>query len=315
MNGIKIRGTGRCVPAHVVTNRDMTQIVDTSEEWILSRTGIERRHHLTTETHLDLCVGAAQEAIKNAGIAPEEIGVCLVATITADDLVPSAACALQRELDLPGESVCFDLNAACTGFLFALHTAECLLNASPKRYALVVGCECLSRITNWSDRSTCVLFGDGAGAAVVECCAAYESIHAYLGCHGDSRLLHASGVGHGKKSLISMEGQSVFKFAAEAVPHCIDTVLSRAGSSIDDVDFFVFHQANARITDLAVRKYRIPPEKYYKNISEYGNTSAASIPIVLSELWDLGKVRPGSRVLCVGFGGGLTWGGALVEFA
>lgn len=315
MNGIKIRGTGRCVPGKIVTNADMTRIVDTDEEWIRSRTGIEHRHHLTTETHTDLCVGAARQALKNAGIRPEDVGACIVATLTADTLVPSAACTLQRELGLPEDTVCFDLNAACTGFLFALHTMECLLNAAPRKFGLVIGCETLSRITNWDDRSTCILFGDGAGAVAVECGASYETIHAELGCRGNSHMLHVGGVGHGKQSLISMEGQAVFKFAVEAVPFCIDRVLQKAGRTISDVDFFVFHQANARIIDLAVRKYRIPAEKYYKNINEYGNTSAASIPIVLSELWDLGKVRSGSRVLCVGFGGGLTWGGALVEFA
>ena len=315
MNGIKIRGTGRCIPQKVVTNADLTRIVDTDEEWIRSRTGIEHRHHLTTETHTDLCVNSARQALENAGIRPEEVGVCIVATLTADTLVPSAACQLQRELGLPGDSVCFDLNAACTGFLFALHTTECLLNASSRKYGLVIGCEALSRIINWTDRSTCILFGDGAGAVVVESSPACETIHAQLGCDGNDRVLHVGGVGPDRESLISMEGQAVFKFAVEAVPACIDRVLTEADRTPEDVDFFVFHQANARIIDLAVRKYHIPEHKYYKNISEYGNTSAASIPIVLSELWDLGKVRSGSRVLCVGFGGGLTWGGALVEFA
>ena len=315
MNGIKIRGTGRCVPSHIVTNQDMTRIVDTSEEWIVSRTGIQRRHHLTTETHTELCSNAARQAMDRAGITADEIGVCIVATLTADDLVPSAACTLQREIGLAHDTICFDLNAACTGFLFALHTAQCLLAACPKPYALVIGAECLSRIVNWEDRSTCILFGDGAGAAVVEARPDYPSLYAHLGCHGNDQLLHVAGVGPGKRSYISMEGQGVFKFAVEAVPYCMDQVLSDAGMTIDDVDFFVFHQANARIIDLVVRKYHIPPEKYYKNIAEYGNTSAASIPLVLSELWDSGRVHSGSRVLTVGFGGGLTWGGALIEFA
>lgn len=315
MSGIKIRGTGHCAPERVVTNADMTKIVDTNEEWILSRTGIETRHHVTGERHLDLCAGAAKTALERAGITPDQIGACVIATLTPDDLVPSAACALQRELGLPGDIPCFDLNAACTGFLFALHTMECLLAASPRKFGLVLGCDVLSRVINWADRSTCILFGDGAGAAVVEWNAAFETIHAQLGCQGDDQILHVGGVGPNRTSVISMDGQKVFKFAVEAVPRCIDRVLSASGRCIDDVDFFVFHQANARIIDLAVRKYQIPPEKYYKNISQYGNTSAASIPIVLSELNQLGKVGPGSRVMCVGFGGGLTWGGALVEFA
>lgn len=316
MNGIKIRGTGRCIPQKIVTNQDLTRIVDTDEEWIRSRTGIERRRHLDGgESHTALCAESARQALDHAGIRPEEVGACIVATLTPDNLVPSAACLLQRELGLPEDTVCFDLNAACTGFLYALHTMECLLNASPRKYGLVVGCETLSRVINWADRSTCILFGDGAGAVAVESASGWETIHAQLGCRGDDRLLHVGGVGPGRESVISMEGQAVFKFAVEAVPACIDRVLTAAGRTIDDVDFFVFHQANARIIDLAVRKYCIPESKYYKNIQEYGNTSAASIPIVLSELWDLGRVGPGSRALCVGFGGGLTWGGALVEFA
>ena len=315
MNGIKIRGMGRCVPDHVVTNADLAKRVETSDEWITSRTGIQYRHHCTLETHGTLCAGAARAALERSGVSPDEIGACIVATVTADTLVPSAACLLQRELGLPHDIPCFDLSAACTGFLFALHTVECLLNASPRKFGLVVGVETLSRVTNWDDRGTCILFGDGAGAAVVECREGWPSIGAELGCHGDSRLLRLPGVESGERSLISMEGTRVFKFAVEAVPWCVDQVLKKTGRTVEDVDFFVFHQANARIIDLAVRKYRIPPEKYYKNIAEYGNTSAASIPLVLSELREQGKIGPGSRLLAVGFGGGLTWGGCLIEFA
>ena len=315
MNGIKIRGTGRCVPEKIVTNEDLAKIVDTSDEWITTRTGIRRRHHCTTETHTTLCVGAARAALEKAGITPDQIGACIVATVTADTLVPSAACMLQRELGLPTDTPCFDLNAACTGFLYALHTMECLLNASPRKFGLVVGCEELSRVINWEDRGTCILFGDGAGAAVVECREGWPSIGAVLGSQGDDELLRLPGIASGERGFIAMEGTKVFKFAVEAIPRCMEQVLEKAHMTVADVDFFVFHQANARIIDLAVRKFRIPPEKYYKNIQEYGNTSAASIPLVLSELQDQDKVGPGSRTLVVGFGGGLTWGGALIEFA
>lgn len=315
MNGIKIRGTGRCVPDRIVTNTDLAAIVDTSDEWITTRTGIRHRRYCTTETHTSLCLGAAQSALEKAGIRPEEIGACIVATVTADTIVPSAACLLQRDLGLPTNIPCFDLNAACTGFLFALHTMECLLNASPRKYGLVVGCEVLSRAINWDDRGTCILFGDGAGAAVVECREGWPSIGAALGSQGDAELLRLPGIGTKEDHVISMEGTKVFKFAVDAVPACIDAVLQKAGKRVEDVDFFVFHQANARIIDLAVRKYNIPPGKYYKNIAEYGNTAAASIPLVLSELEDQGRIGPGSRMLLVGFGGGLTWGGALIEFA
>ena len=315
MNGIKIRGTGRCVPAHIVTNDDLAQRIETSDEWITSRTGISRRRHCQEEHPAMLCVEAGRAALEKSGVSPDQIGVCIVATLTPENLCPSTACTLQQELGLPTDCLCFDLNAACTGFLFGLHTAECLLNASTKKFALVVGGEALSRILNWEDRGTCILFGDGAGAAVVECREGWPSIGAVLGCRGDREILHVDGPGSGKPGLIAMEGTKVFKFAVETVPKCMDQVLKRHNMTVEDVDFFVFHQANARIIDLVVRKYNIPSEKYYKNLAEYGNTSAASIPLVLSELEELGKVGPGSRVLVVGFGGGLTWGGALVEFA
>jgi 3-oxoacyl-[acyl-carrier-protein] synthase-3 len=314
MSGIKIKGTGRFAPQKVVTNADLAKIVDTSDEWITTRTGIHTRHYCTTETHTDMCVGAARQALENAGVSPEEIGACVVATFSADYLSPSAGCMLQRELGLPHDTVCFDLNAACSGFLFAIHTMECLLAASPRKYGLVLGAEMLTRFINWEDRGTCILFGDGAGAVVVEWREDYPSIHAVLGCHGDPNMLGVTGAEKSEPARIFMHGQPTFKFAVQAVPYCIDQVLARSGKTMDDVDFFVFHQANARIIDLAVRKYHIPPEKYYKNISEYGNTSAASIPLVISELHDQGKVKSGSRVMLVGFGGGLTWGGALVEF-
>ena len=316
MNGIKIRGTGRGVPGKLVTNRDLEQVVDTSDEWIASRTGIRTRRFCGEgESVSTLAAAAARAALEDAGIGPEEIGACIVATLSADTLVPSAACLLQRELNLPQDIPCFDLNAACTGFLFGLHTMECLLNASPRKYGLVVGAENLSRLINWEDRGSCILFGAGAGAAVVECREGWPSISAIMGCHGSSGLLHVPGAETEGHSWISMEGTKVFKFAVEAVPWCVDQVLKKNGRAVEDVDFFVFHQANARIIDLAVRKYRIPPEKYYKNIAEYGNTSAASIPLVLSELREQGKIGPGSRLLAVGFGGGLTWGGCLIEFA
>ena len=314
MSGIKICGMGHYAPPKLMTNEDLTKIVDTSDEWITTRTGIKTRHHCVEEMHSDMCREAARMALKNAGVAPEEIGACIVATLTPDYLAPSAACLVQRDVGLPHDTVCFDLNGACSGFLFAMHTMECLLAASPRKYGLVIGAEMLSRFINWQDRGTCVLFGDAAGAAVVEWSEEYESIHALLGCHGDSDMLGVTGAGHADPPQIFMHGQPVFKFAVTAVPWCIDQVLARNGRTVDDVDFFVFHQANARIIDLAVRKYRIPEEKYYKNIERYGNTSAASIPTVLSELAQQGRVGSGSRVLLVGFGGGLTWGAALVEF-
>lgn len=312
---MKIKGTGHYVPGKTVTNEDLSRIVETDDAWIVSRTGIRRRHVCTAETHTELCRRAAEAAIADAGILAEEIGACIVATVSADTIVPSAACMLQRSLGLPNDIPCFDLNAACTGFLSALHVAECLLRASGRRFGLVVGCEVLSRVVNWEDRNTCILFGDGAGAAVVEWREEWPSIGAVLGCRGDDALLRLPGAGTKEPLFIAMDGAGVFRFAVEMVPRCMEEVLRKHECSADDVDFFVFHQANARIIDLIAHKYHIPQEKYYKNIAEYGNTSAASIPIVLSELKKQGRIRSGSRVLAVGFGGGMTWGGALIEFA
>lgn len=315
MNGVIVRGTGRCLPANEVTNADISQIVDTNDAWITSRTGIRARRHCTTETHTDLCIGAARQALAHAGITPQDVGVCIVATISSDWITPSAACLLQQSLGLPEDTVCFDLNAACSGFLYGLHTAECLLNAAPRKYGLVIGCETLSRYINWEDRSTCVLFGDGAGAVVVESTPSAPSIGAVLGARGNEHILQVPGAEKGRPSKIAMEGTSVFKFAVEIVPFCLDQVLEQTGMSISDIDFFVFHQANERIIDHVAKKYHIPSEKYAKNIASYGNTSAASIPILLSELVDAGNIHSGNRVLCVGFGGGLTWGGAVIQIA
>lgn len=311
MSGIRIRGTGRSLPEKVLTNHELAGRIDTSDQWITSRTGIRERRVCTTESHAGLCAAAARQALERAGILPEQVGVCIVATMAADTLTPSAACTLQKALGLPHDTLCFDLNAACTGFLYAMHTAECLLAAAPRKLALVVGADLVSRMLDWSDRGTCILFGDGAGAAVVEWQSQWPSIGAVLGSAGNDELLRCPA----RNGSLTMEGQRVFKFALEAVPWCIDRVLERQGLAAEDVDFFVFHQANARIIDLAAKKYRIPPEKYCKNIQQYGNTSAASIPIVLSELEETGRLSGGSRLLLVGFGGGLTWGGALVEMA
>lgn len=165
MNGIKLRGTGRCVPANTVTNDDLSRLVDTNDEWITARTGIRSRYRCEKETLTELCVSAARDALHMAGITPADIGVCIVATVSADTVVPSAACLLQRALGLPEDTPCFDLNAACTGFVYALHTMECLLNASPRKFGLVVGAEALSKVVDWTDRGTCILFGDGAAAA------------------------------------------------------------------------------------------------------------------------------------------------------
>ena len=314
MSGLKLLGTGSGLPGEILTNDDLAKLVDTSDEWITTRTGISSRRRCGPgESHTGLCLQAARQALERAGVGPEQIGVCIVATLTPDRLTPATACVLQKELDMGEDTVCFDLNAACSGFVYALHTAQCLLAAAPRRFGLVIGAEVLSRVTDYTDRSNCVLFGDGAGAAVVEWREDYPSICAVLGCRGNTEALRIPGVASGAPSYIHMEGQPVFRFAVETVPKCITQVLDKAGLTADDVDRFVFHQANQRIIDMAVKKLKLPPEKCTGNIARTGNTSAASVPILLDELVSQGALRSGQRALCVGFGAGLTWAGALLE--
>ena len=290
MNGIKLLSTGSAVPAKVVTNDDLAKIVDTNDEWISTRTGIRSRRYCGEgESHTALCLAAARQALARSGVKPSELGVCVVATFTQDFLTPAAACLLQRELGL--------------------------LAAAPRKYGLVLGAEVLSRVTDFDDRSTCVLFGDGAGAAVVEWRADYPSLHAVLGCRGNDECLYAPGVNTSRPAHIHMDGQPVFRFAVEAVPRCAKEVLSKAGLGLEDVDRFVFHQANQRIIDFAIKKLGVDPDKCTGNIARTGNTSAASVPLLLDELVTAGALRSGQKALCVGFGGGLTWAGALLELA
>ncbi|MBM6924634.1 beta-ketoacyl-ACP synthase III [Pseudoflavonifractor phocaeensis] len=316
MNGIKLLSTGSALPRQAVTNDDMAKRVDTSDEWIATRTGIRSRYHCSgDETHIGLCLAAARQALNRSGIGPEQIGVCIVATLSQDFLTPATACILQRDLGFPEDTVCFDLNAACSGFVYALHTAECLLAASQRKYGLIVGAEALSRITDFTDRSTCVLFGDGAGAALVEWRADYPSLHAVLGCRGNQKALYVPGANSTSPSYIHMDGKAVFRFAVEALPHCAKEVVEKAGLTLSDVDRFVFHQANQRIIDFSVKKLGVDPEKCTGNIARTGNTSAASVPLLLDELITSGVLTSGQKALCVGFGGGLTWAGALLELA
>ena len=316
MSGIKLLSTGSALPQRWLNNDDMAKIVDTSDEWISTRTGISGRYHCGQgESHTGLCMAAARQAIERAGIAPQDIGVCIVATLSPDYFTPSAACLLQSGLGMAEDTVCFDLNAACSGFVFALHTAQCLLAAARRKLALVVGAEVLSRVLDFTDRSTCVLFGDGAGAAVVEWGEDYPSLHAVLGSRGNAEALYIPGANQPHPSYIHMDGRPVFRFAVDALPRCVEQVAEQAGITLDMVDYFVFHQANQRIIDFAVKKLGIDPAKCTGNIERTGNTSAASVPLLLDELITGGELRSGQRALCVGFGGGLTWAGALLELA
>ena len=309
MNGLKLLATGRCLPAAAVTNEDMRRYVDTSDEWITTRTGIRQRYFCAEgENALTLASSAARQALADSGIPKEELGCVVCATVSADYATPSLSCLVQAELGLPGEIPVLDLNAACSGFLYAVAVARGLLAQNGKKYALIIGCEVLSRLMNMSDRSTCVLFGDGAGAAVFEAGPDFP-FYALQGARGDKAIL-ANGPGPLAPDL-SMDGRAVFRFAVEALPHCIQGIQDQSGLSLEEIDWVVCHQANERIIDHCVKKLKAPAEKFYKNMARYGNTSAASIPIALDEMNRDGKLKPGQKILCVGFGGGLTWAAAL----
>ena len=314
MNAIKLLGTGRHVPSRCLTNDDLSRMVDTSDQWIRERTGIVTRYLCGDgEGNTSSALAASKTAMERAGVGPEDIGVCVAATFTPDHATPSLACELHQLLGFAETTPAFDVNAACTGFLHALETARCLLAAGHLQApcALVVGSEALSRITDFTDRSTCVLFGDGAAAAGIRLTddAPYACV---LGARGDTQILRSGGAGETDR-FIHMDGQAVFRFAVDTVPKCIDAVLTQAGMTLDQVDHVICHQANSRIIDYVVRKLKAPPEKFYKNMDRYGNTSAASIPIALDELLEKGLARQGQIALCVGFGAGLTWGGALLK--
>ena len=313
MSAPHILATGRCLPARVVSNEDLSRTVDTSDEWVFSRTGIHSRHFCTSETGVGLAVEAARQAMERAGLTAADIGVCLVGTFTPDHASPSTACLLQRELGLLEDTICFDLNAACAGFLYGLKTAHALLPGAPRPCALVVGAEVISRVMDMTDRNTCVLFGDGAGAAVIRREDAW-TWHTVFGSRGDPESIRVQGPGP-VLSAIHMDGKAVFRFAVEVVEKSIRQLLEAEGlSSVNDLDLVVCHQANARIIDYVAKRLGAREGLFYKNMDHYGNTSAASIPIALDELAESGQLRTGMQIVTVGFGGGLTWAGALLQW-
>lgn len=311
-DGLHIVGTGRYVPAKVVTNDDLSKIVDTNDEWIVSRTGISQRHFVEDESNTDMALAASKMAIDNAGIDKNEIGAVVLATVKADNLVPSEACMIQKLLELPTGIPCFDINAACSGFMYAMQIARGLLLQSDKKYALIIGTETLSKILDMTDRGTCILFGDGAGAAVIE----LSDEHRYfsvLGASGDDEVLYCPNNSN-EDRYVSMLGSDVFKFAVSTVPKTINELLDKAGLTADDIDIYVCHQANKRIIESVAKKLKQDIDKFYINVNEFGNTSSASIPLALSEMNDKGLLKPGMKIIAVGFGAGLTWGGAYLEW-
>lgn len=312
MNGLQILGTGRAVPEQIVTNDDLAQRVDTNDEWIVARTGIRERRFAAGETLTDLTVEAARKAMERAGVQPQDIGLCITATVTPDRLFPSQACLIHQKLGLPEDCPAFDLSAGCTGFLFAMETAAAMLPRMNRPYALLVGGELLSRILDMDDRSTCILFGDGAGAAVVKT-TENAPWFAQMGSRGDRDILWAWGPGQ-ERPYLHMDGQGVFQFAIKTVPQVAKQLLEKAGLDKDQVDWYVPHQANHRIVESAAKRLKVPLERFYENMDRYGNTSAGSIPIALDEMVEKGLLQRGQWLMCLGFGAGLTWGGALFQW-
>ena len=317
---IKIIGTGSFVPEHVVTNDDLAAIVDTSDEWIRTRTGIRERRISEGEGTSRMAAEAAKRALENAGIKAEELDMILLGTSTPDCCFPSGACEVQAEIGAVNAAA-YDLSAACSGFTFALHTAYSFLAAGLYRTILVIGADCLSKIVDWSDRSTCVLFGDGAGAAVVR---AEEGdggrFHMLMGSDGQGGPVLACTsrtVGNfltGTKpqlGYMTMDGQEVFKFAVKKVPEIIEQVTEEAGVSLEDVRWFILHQANYRISESIAKRLKVSMDRIPMNIESYGNTSAATVPVLLDEMNRQGKLKKGDLLVLACFGGGLTWGATL----
>ncbi|MGG4488796.1 beta-ketoacyl-ACP synthase III [Metabacillus idriensis] len=298
-----IIGIGRYNPERVVTNADLEKIMDTSDEWIRTRTGIEERRLADDETDTsDMAYYAAEKAIENAGLTVEDIDMILVATVTPDQPFPSVACMLQEKLGAK-KVAAMDLSAACAGFMYGLITAQQFIETGAYKNVLVVGVEKLSKITDWDDRNTAVLFGDGAGAAVVSSVTAGKGFLAFeLGSDGSGgKHLYQS------EKLI-MNGREVFKFAVRQMGESSVNVIEKAGLKKEDVDYLIPHQANIRIMEAARERLELPVEKMSKTVHKYGNTSAASIPISLVEEIEAGTIKDGDVLVMVGFGGGLTWG-------
>ncbi|MED3661822.1 beta-ketoacyl-ACP synthase III [Ureibacillus sp. FSL K6-8385] len=306
-----ILGLGKYIPEKVVTNFDLEKILDTNDEWIRTRTGIEeRRIAREDEDTSDMAYKAAKKALENAGISPEQIGLILVATVTPDRAFPSVACQIQEKLGAVNAAA-MDLSAACSGFIYALATAKLFVESNNYDYVLVVGAEKLSKITDWKDRNTAVLFGDGASAAVVGKVSEGRGILAFeLGADGSGgKYLHMN-----DENFIYMNGREVFKFAVRQMGATALSVIEKAGLSKEDVDFLVPHQANIRIMEAARERLELSEDKLSKRIHKYGNTSSSSIGIALKDELDEGKIKDDDIVVLVGFGGGLTWGGAVIRW-
>ncbi|MBI4744884.1 MAG: ketoacyl-ACP synthase III [Actinobacteria bacterium] len=323
---VGIAGIGSYVPEKVLTNSSLEEMVDTSDEWIRTRTGIiERRIVSEDENTSDLAVEAAKKAIKDAGISEDEIDLVVVATASPDLIWPSTACIVQNKLKIKNCGA-FDISAVCTGFVYGLAVASQFVATGMYKNVLLIGAESISRFIDWKDRNTCVLFGDGAGAVVLqEATEGFGVLKNYLGADGkriDILKIPAGGSAipssyesvEKKLHYIHMNGNEVYKFAITALVKSVKKVLSSSGFSLDEVNYIIPHQANQRITEAASARLKIDRNKIISNIDKYGNTSSASIPIALDEIYQSGKIKYGDLVITVGFGAGLTWGANLIRW-
>lgn len=312
----RICGTGSYIPSHRMDNVELSSLVDTSDEWIWERTGIQSRHLAKQETVSFMAAKAAEEALADSGLKAEEIDLILVATSSSETVFPNTSCKVQKAIGAV-HAWGYDLNAACSGFILALNTAQSYIRSGLVKTALVIGAEKMSRIVDWKDRRTCILFGDGAGAVVLrgEESESAEAVYAAMahsaGDKGEALTLQ---YGTEETPVIRMDGQAVFKFAVRKVPEIIEEMLKKADVSREDVDYFVLHQANRRIIEAAAKRVGVEIEKFPMNLGEYANTSAASVPILLNEMNRDGKLKRGQKIILAGFGAGLTWAGCLMEW-
>ncbi|MBE6726887.1 MAG: ketoacyl-ACP synthase III [Ruminococcaceae bacterium] len=320
--GFRFLGTGSAAPARILTNDDLSAMVETSDEWITTRVGVRERRIAVEETTASLAAEAARRALEQSGVSPEELDLILCATITADDVCPTVAGAVQEALG--ASCPAFDISSACSGFLFALETAAGFFARGTVKKALVIGAERISKILDWSDRSTCVIFGDGAGAAVLGASEEDSYLVSELHTAGGSDVIHIPAyqgqspfrkVPEGERPpVIFMAGQETFKFAVNAMVNHIRSMAEKIGKTPEELDFVVPHQANTRIIDFAAKKLNLPPEKFIVTIQNYGNTAAASVPTALDEANRSGRIKRGDLVAMVAFGGGLSSAGAIVRW-
>ncbi len=323
MTYTRIIGTGSCLPARCVANQELEALVDTTDSWIRERSGIaERRVAAAGENCTELAVGSARQALEAAGLGPRDVDLIVLATSTPDRVFPSTACLVQDRLGCRPGIIAFDVAAACSGFTYALDVADRFIRTGGARRALVIGAEVFSRILNWNDRGTCVLFGDGAGAVVVEAADQPGILGSVLHADGaqEAMLNVPWGVGQGYDALtetsgkVSMRGGEVFKAAVRALGDVVDEMLERVDLPRDAIDWLVPHQANIRIIAATARKLGLPMDRVVVTVERHGNTSAASIPLALDEAMCDGRIRPGQLVLLEAFGAGFTWGANLIRF-